>query len=122
MSEPVSGNHNDLYNIKVQFEQMTATLEETEISVKGLFMNADAEFDSKEFRDYCEKKKFKLIFALIIETECHQTEMNILIKNFIRKDIALKRTNAWMDSFRILLNRFDTTVRSLKGLIYSLLS
>ena len=59
MSEPVSGNHNDLYNIKVQFEQMTATLEETEISVKGLFMNADAGFDSKEFRDCYEKKEIQ---------------------------------------------------------------
>ena len=57
MSEPVSGNHNDLYNIEVQFEKITSTLEEADISVKGLFMNADAGFDSKEFRDCCQKKE-----------------------------------------------------------------
>jgi hypothetical protein len=31
---------------------------------------------------------------------------------------ALERTNAWMDSFRSLLNRFDTTIESWKGFNY----
>jgi len=28
------------------------------------------------------------------------------------QDYAVERTNAWMDSFRSLLNRFDTTIES----------
>ncbi|HCE54338.1 MAG TPA: IS5/IS1182 family transposase, partial [Lutibacter sp.] len=28
---------------------------------------------------------------------------------------SIERTNAWMDSFRSLLNRFDTTLTSWKG-------
>ncbi len=28
---------------------------------------------------------------------------------------SVERTNAWMDSFRSLLNRFDTTIASWKG-------
>jgi len=31
---------------------------------------------------------------------------------------AVERTNAWMDSFRSLLNRFDTTVESWKVFNY----
>jgi transposase len=31
---------------------------------------------------------------------------------------AIERTNAWMDTFRSLLNRFDTTTESWKGLNY----
>ena len=31
---------------------------------------------------------------------------------------AIERTNAWMDSFRSLLNRFDTTTESWKGFNY----
>ena len=31
---------------------------------------------------------------------------------------AIERTNTWMDSFRTLLNRFDTTVTSWKGFNY----
>jgi hypothetical protein len=50
MSKPVAGNHNDIYDIEVQFAIVTATLEEAQISVEGLFLNADAGFDTKEFR------------------------------------------------------------------------
>ncbi len=47
----------DLYNIEVQFEIVTGILEEANIPVDGLFLNADAGFDSKEFRLCCEKKE-----------------------------------------------------------------
>lgn len=57
MSEPVAGNHNDLYDIEVQFEVVTAALETSEISLGGLFLNADAGFDSKEFRSARAKKE-----------------------------------------------------------------
>jgi len=42
MSEQVLGNHNDLFNIEVQFEQLIWTFEQAEINVDGLFINADA--------------------------------------------------------------------------------
>ncbi|MBJ7880195.1 hypothetical protein [Gelidibacter salicanalis] len=57
MSEPVVGNHNDLYNIEVQFEIVMAIPEKADISVTGLFWNADAGFDSKEFNKACFKKE-----------------------------------------------------------------
>lgn len=57
--DPVAGNYNDLFNIEVQFEVVTGTLEQANIQVEGLFLNADAGFDSKEFRLCCEKKRNK---------------------------------------------------------------
>ncbi|MCR9228541.1 MAG: hypothetical protein NXH90_14075 [Flavobacteriaceae bacterium] len=57
MSEPGAGNHNDLYDIEVQFEVVTATLENAKIDVNGLFLNADAGFDSKDFRLACASKE-----------------------------------------------------------------
>ncbi len=56
MSEPVAGNHNDLYDIGVQFEVVTATLEKADIPTEGLYLNADAGFDSKVFRESCSAK------------------------------------------------------------------
>lgn len=56
MSEPVSGNHNDLFDIEVQFEEVVGTLEEAQISVDGLFINGDAVLDSQKLRDKCEAK------------------------------------------------------------------
>lgn len=38
MSEPISGNNNDLYDIEVQFKVVTASLEEAEIPVESLFL------------------------------------------------------------------------------------
>jgi len=38
MSEPVSGNHNDLYEIEVHVEEVFATLEEVGIATDGLFV------------------------------------------------------------------------------------
>lgn len=37
ISNPIAGNHNDLYNIEVQFEVATGTLEQANISIDGLF-------------------------------------------------------------------------------------
>jgi len=50
MSEPVAGNHNDLYDIEVHAEEVFAILEEADIETDGLFVNGDAGFDSEGFR------------------------------------------------------------------------
>ncbi len=59
ISNPVAGNQNDLYNIEAQFEVVTETLEQANTPIEGLFLNADAGFDSKKFRLCCEKKETK---------------------------------------------------------------
>ena len=56
MSEPVSGNYNDLFDIDVQFEEVVGTLEETQISIDGFFINGDTVLDSQKLRDKCEAK------------------------------------------------------------------
>ncbi len=114
MSEPVSGNHNDLYDIEVQFEEVIATLEQADIAVAGLFINADAGFDSRELRDKCEARG---IIANIArnkrngdtDDDCYFDE------KLYQERYAIERTNAWMDGFRSILNRFDVTVSSWKG-------
>lgn len=35
---------------------------------------------------------------------------SLLMMNLYAERYSIERTNAWMDSFRTLLNRFDTTV------------
>ena len=50
MSVPVKGKHNDLFEIESKFRTMLADIRLANIPTKGLFMNADAGFDSKKFR------------------------------------------------------------------------
>ena len=114
MSEPVSGNHNDLYDIDVQFEVVTATLEASEISLDGLFLNADAGFDSKEFRRVCDKKDINA--NICFNKRNGNTDRDEYFdQELYNKRYIIERTNAWVDSFRSLLNRFDTTIESWKG-------
>lgn len=118
MSEPVSGNHNDLYDIEVQFEVVTDTLEEADIAVEGLFVNADAGFDSKNFRCACGKKEIHPNVCFNKRNGNIQNRDEYFDKDLYGQRYAVERTNAWMDSFRSLLNRFDTTVESWKGFNY----
>lgn len=118
ISEPVSGNHNDLYNIEVQFEEITSTLEEAEISVKGLFMNADAGFDSKEFRDCCEKKGINANICFNKRNGESSDRDEYFDQELYNERYTIERTNAWLDSFRSLLNRFDITKTSWLGFNY----
>jgi transposase len=114
MSEPVSGNHNDLFDIEVQFEQVMGTLEEAEISVDGLFINADAGFDSLKLRDKCEAKG--VIANICPNKRNGSNDADFYFdEKLYEQRYAIERTNAWMDSFRSLLNRFDTTITSWKG-------
>jgi transposase len=115
MSEPVSGNHNDLFEIEVQFEEVVSTLEQADISVDGLFINADAGFDSEKLRNQCEVKG---IIANIIPNKrngFNDQKDYYFDEKLYKERYSVERTNAWMDSFRSLLNRFDTTITSWKG-------
>ncbi|GHV41411.1 hypothetical protein FACS1894179_09390 [Bacteroidia bacterium] len=47
ISNPVAGNHHDLYSIQDSLKELFATLERDRINPDGLFINADSGFDSK---------------------------------------------------------------------------
>lgn len=86
MSKPIAGNHNDLYDIEIQAEVVTATLEKVSIPVAGLFMNADADINPKDFGNSCGEKEINVIDASTSETETG-TETNTLTKNSTMKDM-----------------------------------
>lgn len=114
ISESVAGNHNDLYEIEVQFEVVTATLENSGRDVGGLFLNADAGFGSKNFRSACAAKDIHANVCF------NKRNGNVGRDEYFDQELyderyAIEPTNAWMDSFRSLLNRFDTRTESWKG-------
>jgi len=117
VSNPVAGNHNDLYDIEVQFEIVTGTLEQANIPVEGLFLNADAGFDSKEFRLCCKKKEINA--NICFNKRNGDTDRDEYFDPLLYKQrYKIERTNAWMDNFRSLLNRFDTSIASWVGFNY----
>ena len=75
MGSPKAGNHNDLYEIEEVLKEILALLEEAGIEYKGLFLNADAGFDSKSLREFLESKE------IITNIKMESNQMFILMKN-----------------------------------------
>jgi transposase len=110
--KPLAGNHNDLYQIKAQVEEMISQLKEADIPIDGLFLNADAGFDSQKLRQLLEKEDI-ILNAPPNKRNTKHLESDILLDDEMYKErFVIERTNAWMDSFRTLLVRQDTTLSS----------
>lgn len=114
ISSPVSGNHHDLYQFDYHLDELFGTLEKANISTDGLFVNADAGLDSKEFRNKCSE------YGIISNTAANplsgtNDDVKIFDEMLYEQRYTIERANAWMDSYRTLLNRFETTVSSWKA-------
>lgn len=94
ISNPMAGNHHDLYKIKDSLDELFTTLTGANIKLDGLFVNADAGFDSKEFRETCFKHG---IFANVdFNTGNGEVNEDILLDELLYKErYSIERTNAW---------------------------
>lgn len=110
ISKPVGGNHNDHYDIEVQFDVVTETLEEVEIPLDGLFIKADAGFHSKEFSSSCYKEGINANICLNKRIGNHD-RAEYFDQDRYNEGYAVECTIAWMDSFRSLVIRFIITYR-----------
>ena len=79
--------------------------------VDGLFLNADTGFDSEDFRNQCLSHG---VFPNVCFNKRNggYDRNELLIDELYRKRYIIERTNAWMDSFRSVLVRHDTTLTS----------
>ena len=115
MAEPQTGNHSDIFEIEDRLDEIVCQLSAAAIAVDGLFCDLDAGFDGKELRS-------ALISYGIIPKVCpnprnggDSTEEWIYDDEMYKHRWKNERTNAWMDGFKAILTRFDTTISSWKG-------
>lgn len=115
MAEPQAGNHADLHEIEDRIDEIVSQLSAAEISVDGLFCDLDAGFDGKALRS-------ALVSHGIIPNVCpnprnggETTEEWLYDEEMYKERWKIERTNAWMDGFKAVLTRFDTTIASWKG-------
>jgi len=117
MSSTKSGNHNDLHEITESMDEIFQIMKDAEISLDGLLVNADAGFDSKEFRTVCNNRG--VITNVCFNYRNGESKDNLFFDEELYKlRYSIERTNAWMDSFRSVINRFDTTVASWESFNY----
>ena len=85
---------------------MLKNIQASDIATDGLFLNADAGFDTLGFRNSCFKND---IIANIDSNQRNGKQENHLFDDRLYKcRFVIERTNAWLDAFKTLLVRFET--------------
>ena len=118
-SEPVSGNHNDIFEIKKCMSKMTEILSDSKINYRGLFMNADAGFDCLALRQWCEANDIIANFDFNKRNAKNPDLNDFYFDHELYKErFAVERTNAWIDGFKALLVRYETAACTWLSLHY----
>lgn len=112
LSAPISGEHHDLFEIEQHFNELLEMIEAAEIAKEGLFLNADAGFDSINLREICESHEIIPNFALNPRSGAI-TERDEYFDELLYQDRkVIERAFSWQDSLKALLIRFETTARN----------
>ena len=118
-SDPVAGNHNDLFEIEKTVSKIVGTLIDALIAVEGLFMNADAGFDSKKLRVLCDQLEiFPNIDLNKRNTKDPDQNDYLFDPQLYKERFVVERTNAWLDGFKNLILRYETNDKHWLGLHY----
>jgi transposase len=118
-SNPMSGEHHDLFEIEKNVSKMIATLQQANIKVDGLFLNGDAGFDALTMREICEHYDIIANIAVNKRSSSAEQAHSYLFDNELYKErFVVERTNAWIDSFKALLVRYEINAKHWLGLHY----
>jgi transposase len=109
-SDVIAGQHNDAYELKYYMAQILSQLRRANLNHNGLFLNADAGFDSDAFKKYCSQQ------GIIPNVDCNprngdkdEANQEYIFDALLYKcRYVIERTNAWLDAFKTLLVRFET--------------
>ena len=93
------------------FGEICASLEAATIPVAGLFLNADKAFYSKDLRQEYARRNME---ANVPRNRCAadwQTDDDTPCDpEFNARRVVVEHANAWLDSFKTLLVRYETSV------------
>lgn len=118
MGSPKSGEHHDLYEIEIVLEEIISLLSKAEIEHKGLFLNADAGFDGENLRQLLESKEIMANIKInprnkeTMDSDCYFDD------ELYKRRFKIEKANAWLDSFKALLIRFETSITNWMALHY----
>ncbi len=118
MSTPQEGQHHDLFEIQVLFDEICSLLKAAGLDLKGLFLNADSGFDSADFEAACGKEE---IIANVKENPrnsanseppVYESSTHVFDDELYADRSVIEHANAWIDGFKALLVRFEFSVKN----------
>lgn len=107
LSEVVSGEHHDVYQIEQMMRELFDDMQKAGLSLEGLFLNADAGFDTDDMRSVCAEVGIELNVApnprngSVVERDKYYDEL------LYSRRSAIERSYAWIDKFRALIIRYE---------------
>lgn len=111
-SQPESGNHHDTFDFEKHVGELVQMLKDAEIETEGLFLNADAGFDSKEARECCERHGFIPNFAFNPRNGSQWDRDEYFDELLYKRRVVVEHAFAWLDAYKALLIRYETTARN----------
>lgn len=111
MATPQAGQHHDLFEIQSLFTQLTQLLEAAGIDLQGVFLNADPGFDAKTLREVCQQYDIQAnIKPNPRSAKQDSPDYGYFDEELYKRRVVIEQANAWLDSFKALLVRFETLV------------
>jgi transposase len=109
-----SGNHHDLHDIEQLFEELCKVLQEADVDLSGVFINADSGFDAQTLREKCSEKQIEANIDINERNNKEQLPDKYVYFDELlyKRRFVIERMNAWIDSFKALLIRFETTTKA----------
>lgn len=111
-SQPEAGNHHDVFDIERHFEELIEMMKLADIEVEGLVLNADAAFDTEELRRLCSKYGIEPNFDLNPRNGSRWDREEYFDPVAYKKRNVIEHAFAWLDAFKTLLVRYETTARN----------
>ena len=125
MATPQAGNQHDTFELERVFAELCGLLEEAELRLEGLFLNADKAFDGNSLRQACARRGIEANIPRNRRAADWQTDDDTLLDpELYRRRLVTERLNAWLDGFKALLVRYETSLQNwlvLHGLAFTVL-
>ncbi|MBE7173075.1 MAG: IS5 family transposase [Williamsia sp.] len=113
LATPQSGNQHDITGIAELFDELCEVLVEAGVSLEGVFMNADSAFDAQVVHQKCEEAGIEAnIYHNTRNTQRLEQEYRYFDELLYKRRYVIERMNAWLDSFKALLVRYETRVKN----------
>lgn len=110
---PQAGNQHDSFEVERVFAELCELLEAAELHLDGLFLNADKAFDVSSLRQACTRRGIEANIPRNRRSADWQTDDDTPLDPALYQcRLAIERLNAWLDGFKTLLVRYETSLQN----------
>ena len=113
LATPQAGNPHDAFALEHVFAERCELLEQAQVRLAGLFLNADKAFAVASLRQACARRGTEVNIPRNRRSTDWQTDDDTpLDPELYRRRLVIEQLNAWLDGFKTLLVRDETCLEN----------